>query len=317
MNVSYTVPLRDAWRRMRRLLFKPFQLENWAVVGLSAFLASLSGGLLFGGGGPHWTRHERIPDAAAASHALDRALGVLGNPLWLGLLALALVAFAILYAVLIWVSARAHFVFLENVATGRAAFREPWRRHGRLGMSLFLFWAALSFAWLVPIAFALGAIVPVLRHWYITSTFALPGPVTLLVCGAGFAVSAIAIALVFLLTHDFVVPLMWRHGEGAPAAWARFAPLLAARAGDFLAYVLFAMLVTVAAFGAIVIAGLVTLCIGFLLLAIPYVGTVLLLPLLATARGFGPEFLGQFGPEWRVLPPDAPADSAVPGAPAP
>ena len=313
--VSYTAPLRDAWARMRRLLFSPFHLEAWLVVGLSAFLAGLSGGALLGGGG-NWKLGGHTPDARAANEALDKALGVLANPLWLGLIALGLIAFAILYAVLLWVSARAHFVFLENVASGHAGFREPWRRSAALGRSLFLFWAALSFAWLVPIAFALVAILPIVREWYFTNRLVMPAPAMLFACGAGAVASAIAIGLVGLLTHDFVVPLMWRHGEGATAAWARFGPLLAARAGDFVAWVLFAMLVTIVAVVGIALAGLATLCIGFLLLAIPYVGTVLLLPLLVTARGFGPAFLAQFGPEWNVFPARADDESGVSAPPA-
>jgi hypothetical protein len=311
VNVSYTAPLRDAWARMRRLLFTPFQLEAWLVVGLAAFLAGLSGSALFGGGGPTWSRQERLPDAAAANAAVDRVMDVLANPFWLGLIMAALVAFAILYALLLWVSARAHFVFLENVATGHAAFRAPWGRSAKLGRSLFLFWAALSFAWLVPIAFALVAVVPIVREWYLSNSFVLPSPALLVACAAGALASSAAIALVGMLTHDFVVPLMWRHGESATAAWARLRPLLSARAGDFAAWVAFAMLVTAVAVVGIVLAGLMTLCLGFLLLAIPYVGTVLLLPLLVTARGYGPAFLAQFGPEWSVFPPEAAANSGL------
>jgi hypothetical protein len=316
VNVSYTAPLRDAWQRMRRLLFSPFQLEAWLVVGFSSFLAGLSGSPLAGGTG--WTGGGRTPDAASANEALGRLSDVLANPLWLGLIALALSAFAILYGVLLWVCARAHFVFLENAVTGRAEFRAPWRRHAKLGQSLFLFWAALSFAWLVPIAFALVAIVPVVREWYLSNTLVPPPPATLWVCGAGLLASSFAILVAATLMHDFVVPLMWRNGEGAVAAWARFGPLLASRAGDFLAYLMFSALVTVVAVVAIVLAGIMTLCIGLLLLAIPYVGTVLLLPLLVTARGFGPAFLAQFGPEWNVFPAgsagDSVGDSVVPSA---
>jgi len=70
-------------------------------------------------------------------------------------------------------------------------------------------------------------------------------------------------------------------------------------------------------------AGALTCCALFLVLAIPYVGTVVLLPVYVTARAFGPEFLAQFGPEFETWPaadpapdpeplPEAPEDSDPP-----
>ena len=66
---------------------------------------------------------------------------VLAGWWWLGMVLL----------VLAWVSARAKFVFLENVVHGRRVPRavEAARQARR---SLFLWKAAMSFAWLVPIA---------------------------------------------------------------------------------------------------------------------------------------------------------------------
>ncbi len=47
--------------------------------------------------------------------------------------------------------------------------------------------------------------------------------------------------------------------------------------------------------------GFATCCLGFLLLAIPYVGTVLLLPLLVAYRYLSLEFLAQFDPSLDVF----------------
>ena len=54
------------------------------------------------------------------------------------------------------------------------------------------------------------------------------------------------------------------------------------------------------------VAGCATCCCGFLLMAIPYVGSVVLLPISAAYRAYGPEFLAQFGPEWSVFEPEPP-----------
>jgi hypothetical protein len=67
--------------------------------------------------------------------------------------------------------------------------------------------------------------------------------------------------------------------------------------------------------GLVVAAGLITCCVGFFLLIIPYVGTVVTLPVWHTLRAYRLEFLAQFGPEHNLFPAKEPA--AAPEAPAP
>jgi hypothetical protein len=47
---------------------------------------------------------------------------------------------------------------------------------------------------------------------------------------------------------------------------------------------------------------LFTCCIGFLLLIIPYIGSVVLLPVFYTFRAFSIEFLEQYGEEFVLFP---------------
>ena len=47
--------------------------------------------------------------------------------------------------------------------------------------------------------------------------------------------------------------------------------------------------------------GCMTCCIGFLILMIPYIGTVVLLPMYVTFRGLDLEFLAQFGEEYDLV----------------
>jgi len=62
----------------------------------------------------------------------------------------------------------------------------------------------------------------------------------------------------------------------------------------------------------IIIAGLLTCCVGILLLIIPYIGTVVTLPIWYTLRAFSLEYLAQFGPEYDVFPPsEESAESAA------
>ena len=317
MNVSYVEPLARAWARTRRMLFTPFRLETWLIAGFGAFLAHLANtpGL---GGGSRWSRHERGVDREAVQAVADRVADWAASPLVLVGIGAALVVFALVYAVVVWVAARGQFVWFAQVARGRGEFRAPWARSARPGRSLFLCWAALSFAWLVPLALAVAGLLPVGRAWYDGRTDALPA---LLPALLGLLLAALLASVVILFANlvvgDVLVPLMARHGEGARAAWARFQPLLAARFADFAAYAVFVCVLGLLAIMAIVAFGFVTFCIGFVLMAIPYVGSVVLLPLLVLFRALGPEFLAQYGPEWNTLEPAADAaDSAQTAGPA-
>ena len=57
-----------------------------------------------------------------------------------------------------------------------------------------------------------------------------------------------------------------------------------------------------------------TCCIAGCLMALPYLGTVLLLPVLVFNRAYALHYLAQFGPTFDVFAPTAPAAPA--GAPA-
>jgi len=125
--------------------------------------------------------------------------------------------------------------------------------------------------------------------------------------GLTLFVAAIVFALIHKFTEDFVVPILFLRGGKCLAAWKEFWGLLADNAGLFTLYILFqivlGMAIGVIVFGAVVI----TCCCALFLLAIPYLGTVLLLPVLVFKRSYSLYFLRQFGPDYDVFPPTSPA----------
>jgi hypothetical protein len=276
------------------MLFRPFDAGKWFVVGFAAWLAGLAS---WGGGGG-----GSVSDNAGGAQLLH---GVQDGWDWLSshelmagmLLAGILTLLAVIVAVL-WVSSRAKFIFLDNVVHNRAEIVEPWKRYQRLGNSLFVFRLVVA---LVCIPLALGVIG--LFFWLAVGPGGwthLDGAAT--VAGAvGTAVLSmflvVATLYTFFFLDAFVVPLMHRFDLGVMDAWRRFLTLLRARLGWFLASGLFVFLLCVLALAAIFTTGIMTCCLGFLLLALPYVGTVLLLPLIITYRAFTVAFLGQFDPE--------------------
>ena len=71
---------------------------------------------------------------------------------------------------------------------------------------------------------------------------------------------------------------------------------------DFVLYGLFLFALYIALGITIVLAGILTCCIGFLILVIPYLNSVILLPVSYTLRAYSVDFLEQFGSEFEIYP---------------
>lgn len=310
MNVSYLVPLRRSWERTRRLLFSPFRIETWLVVGFAAFLSEwLTGG--FGHSGASWRG-----DPERLGRVVERARDILLDPFWMALLVWLLLGLFVITVLFQWLGARGKFIFLDDVVRERAAIREPWSRYARQGNSLFFFRLIFLIGSVALIVGVLGiTITPAIRELFmrepdVRMIFApMIGTVVVLGC------LGLLLAFVLLMLDSFVVPIMYRHEIGVTAAWGRFLSLLGAQPLAFIAYAIGVLVLSVMVFAGLVAVGLATCCVGFLLVALPYVSSVVLLPVHVLFRGLGPEFLAQFGPEFDVFA-TAPA-AAAPGPTAP
>lgn len=315
MNVSFAAPLQRAWGRMERMLFRPFRIETWLVMGFAAFLSEfMSGGT--GGSGHSFDAHRRQGEWGRVVGR--KVWAFLHDPAML-LLAVAMCALVIVAVLALqWVSCRGRFIFLDNVVFERPAIVEPWKRFARQGNSLFVwtlffFLACITAALVVALPFLVS-----LRALWEDGTFHWAGLLSLL----GFMVMAIPLAIAAAYTalflNHFVVPIMYRHGLSATAAWSRFLALLRAHPVSFIVYGLVMIVLWLAIGLAVMVVGFSTCCVGFILLVLPWVSQVILLPVLVTIRAFGPEFLGQFGPDLDVFavtpaPPAPPPPAPAPG----
>lgn len=309
MNVSYIEPLRRAWVRSHRMLFQPFAIRTWLVLGFAAFLSEA---LVTGHGANYSARGDDTDAPSKIFHALG---GVFAPAVWTVVGMLLIAAILLLVIVLLWANSRGRFVFLDGVVRERTAIVEPWKRFAGQGNSLFV-WMVLFL--LVCAAIVLAMVLPFLTtlaamwashefHWGILGA--------LWMLAAVAVPFSIVVAYTLLFLSDFVIPIMHRQDLGAVSAWRRFLTLLRAHPGSFLFYGLFVLALWLVVGVAVAAVGLSTCCIGFVLFGIPYVSSVILLPALVTFRGLGPEFLAQFGPEYS-LPVEAtgPPGGTVPGA---
>ncbi len=302
MNIMYFEPLGRAFDRMKTALFKPFDLRKWLIVGFGAFLA----GLLDGHGGGSSSRvGERGNDMTFREFLRFPHTAwdwLMNHPGWfVGIIFLVLVFFTIM-VVLTWLSSRGTFMFLDSVVYDRAEIGKPWREYAAQGNSLFLWrliYGLIVFLGiiLIFIGFFSGA-----SYLY---NVAHPDHVPVL-----FIVLVVLALLVFIIITSyislfligFVAPLQFMHKITTTRAWGRFLPLLGKHPFHFLLFGLFYFILNFAVILAIIFAGLMTCCVGLLILIIPYVGTVVSLPIWYTLRGFTLEYLAQFGPEYDLYP---------------
>ncbi len=304
MQIEFFAPLGRAWGRTKEILFRPFMLETWLVMGFAAWLANLFHGGSFGVNGNF---HRGGHHPSIAFHHFGAALGrfmdkVAASPGTLMLLVFGGLLVLMIAVALLWVSSRAKLVFLDNAVTGNARIVEPWKRLGPLGDSLFLWRLAFGLISVLTMALlAAGAV-----GLGVLGAAGMPGFIhrgILFFVFLGIAVMLAAILLLFirLWVESFIIPVMYRFNLSVLGAWKAFLPWLQEYAGAFVVYNLFVILLAVVAGMCIVALGLMTCCIGWLILALPYVGTVILLPVWITYRLLGPIFLEQLNPDFAII----------------
>jgi hypothetical protein len=296
MNIAFFEPLNRAWERMKRILWQPFDFKKWLVLGFSAWLAGLADGA--GGGGWKWMADDNDFPGSRNLHGSGEVFRNAGEALiWLPIIAVAIMAVAAILLLILWVSSRAKFIYLDNVIHNRAQIVEPWHRLRDLGNSLFL--------WRVGFLVACGLVMLLLLLLFFapaaTLSFsdALAG---LSYAAMGFGVLILIVfgilaAFVALFLEGFVIPIMYKFDLKATEAWRYFMPWLKTRPVPFFLYGLF---VLVLGFCVVVLFGLVCL-LTCCIVAFPYVGTVILLPIWVTYRLFSVEFLAQFDPGFNLF----------------
>jgi hypothetical protein len=306
-DLSVTLPVEQALATTRRILFQPFDLGKWFVIGFCAFLAYLGEG--GGGGGTGFNPGGDHQGARSVSEGFHHARDyVVANLYWIIPVA-AVVAFVVLgiWLLIAWLSSRGKFMFLHCVALNRGEVAIPWRKYEAQGNSLFLFRFIVGLLAVVPFV-ALVAVAAVLGIGLASGTEPAVGAiVAVIVAVLGVLLLALLYWVFTRVLNDFIVPIMYLRRMRCLEAWRMALPLIRTSLAGILLYLLFRILLAIAT-GAVVIAFvLITCCVAGCLMAIPYIGTVLLLPVLVFERSYALHFLSQFGVDYDVF------QSSLPG----
>lgn len=307
--ISVVAALERAASWTKVILFDRFTMSKWFILGFCAFLADLGQG---GGGGFNPSGFNRLRDMGDLHRAGEWVVAHLPLLLLIGG-GIFILAFA-LGVLILWLSCRGTFMFLEGVTKDRAAVEEPWFRFKRLGNSLFFFRLILGLA--VFAVFVLVGVVcwgiarPSLSGWRFDGS-----PMAALVLGLLIILPiSLASIVVNLFLKDFVTPIMFRRDLATVEAFkVFFAEVLTGRAGELVLFYLLKLVLFIAAAIVMTVGTCITCCIA----GLPYISSVVFLPIHVFFRCFSLYFLEQAGDEWRFFEESPPAPPAPPSQPAP
>jgi hypothetical protein len=288
-DIQVLRPFNEGLERMKQMLFRPFDLTKWFIIGFTAWLANLGGG-----GGFNYRTNIREPfprhnpawqQFSQTIHQTSAALIILA----VICLVVLIVGLIVLFA---WLRARGAFMFTDCIVRDRAAVVEPWREFRKLGNSFFLLslLVALCFvvlAVLAAVPFLLLMVRGGVRHHF---GFVPAASLMLWVC------VMFIMGLAWRLIANLMVPIMYRRRCLAAAAFSEAVGLISRYPGEITIYCLFWIVLGIAA----LVVGCVTACVTCCIAALPYIGTVILLPVYLCLRSFTLFYVRQFGPDYDV-----------------
>ena len=276
-RIEIFAPFGEAFELTKKILFQPFDLTKWLVIGFAAWLATM-----FSGGSFNFRRGFSKQDWNWKSHYSGPGFSMHDAPPWVipviiggSLLILALIV------VCLWLNSRGRFMFTDCIVRNRGAIVEPWREYRSEGNRYFIFQLVIAFCSLIIFG-GLALIFVLGWHW---NNPLLPLPLVILLAVAFFLV-----ALVVGLIMKFVVPVMYRQRCAAMEAFRAVWRLVVANPVAFLLFGLFYIVLYIAA----AMIGCLAACVTCCLAALPYIGTVILLPIVMFLFTYPLCFIRQF-----------------------
>jgi hypothetical protein len=289
--------LSAGYGRMKNALFNPFDLKKWFIVGFTAFLAGLLDG---GGNGGNSAGRGNVDDFADVLEAPYMAWNwLLDNPNWTILIGFGVLFLFAFLVVVTWVSSRGKFMFLDNIVHDRALIKQPWFEYKNEGNSLFIwrmFYGLFCFA--LVIMFLYNVWQAAYNMYY--DDYSFPW-MFFIRKGLLFILMILVLSYIELMLNAFVITLMYKHRIAVTKAWSTFLTLHWAHLMPFILFSLLWLVLSIGVFILVVLAGLLTCCFGFLLLIIPYINSVVLLPISYTLSSFNLYFFAQFGEKYNVF----------------
>jgi hypothetical protein len=198
-----------------------------------------------------------------------------------------------LIVVFAWLRSRGRFMFTDNIVKNRAEVVAPWREFQSEGNSYFTFSVLVGCGFvLLMVLLSLPIVFPALRG----GSFGHLPNLYLILMLVLWAAIMIVLSLAWAVIANIMVVIMYRQRCRAVEGFRRAISLVSNYPGEITLFCLFSFAIGIGAVFAACIAMCATCCIA----AIPYIGTVILLPLWVWIRSFTLLFFQQFGPDYDV-----------------
>jgi hypothetical protein len=262
LTFSAVDAIYPAFEHTKKQLFQPFRVAQWTKLALV--------GLLAGELGSGWGCNSRNLNLNQHHGTTLPAWSGLNLALLAGLIGVLVIAGLVLGLILMYINSVMRFILFDSVMAKECHIREGWSRRQGPGVRFFLW--KLGYLLVTFVGFAVLVGIPAAlvfsAGWFKEPKVHLV-PLVLLGIFVFFAVLifALALAVVFVLTKDFVVPQMALEGVGAIEGWRRLWRMIMAEKGGYAAYL---GMKIVMAIGAGIVVGIATVILGFMV-AIPAV----------------------------------------------
>jgi hypothetical protein len=256
------------------------------VIGFAAWLANLGGG----GFNYQYNRREDVQKLNETISQISHPILVTGICVLISLVLVLIILFA-------WLRARGGFMFIDCIVKNRGAVAEPWREFRREGNSYFLFSLVVGICFLILAALlSLPLIILAIKGRYYLYLHRDRLDLYVISLIAAWIFVMLLLVFVWALIANFMTAVMYRRRCRAYEAFRTVTRLIAANPGEILLYCLFLIVLALAS----AIVGCLVTCATCCIAAIPYIGTVILLPVFVLLRSFSLLFLRQFGPDYDV-----------------
>jgi len=285
LPISAVDAITPAFEHAKQQLFRPFRFGQWARLALVGILA----GELGSAGGCNFNFSWPPPHH---EHGSEHLLGVVWPPelardtaLVAGLIAFAVIAGFGLMVLLLYITSMMRFILFDSVIAKECHIRQGWARRKSPGFRLFVWQIWLMLATFAGLLVLIG--IPAAVVWRMGG-FTHPrehlvrlilGGVLLLLLIFAFM---LAMALVHVMTKDFVVPQMAFEEISAMEGWRRLWAALKEETGGYAGYI---GMKIVLAIGAGIAFGILTFIVLFVLL-IPIGGVGVAAVLAGKAAGW-------------------------------
>lgn len=304
MSITVIDPIGKAFERTKLVLFRPFEVGKWFKLGFCAWLASFveggsgSGGM--GNSGSGWQESSGEEFGEGLEKAQDWVAE--NQELLIGIGSAVLFFLIAVFVLTAWLGSRGRFMFLDGVVKNRGAVVKPWNEFTALGNSLFRFQLLLLFFGFLFFVVSVAAGVAVAWGDIEARQFDAAAIGGIVLGGGLLVVLTFVVGLVNLFTRDFVVPAMYSRNLFVSDAWdAVRTEVLGEHTGSVVLYCLMKLVLGMA-LGMLVFAViLLSCCVLAIPLMIPYIGTVMLLPMFVFMRCYSLYFLDQLGGSWRLI----------------